>query len=126
MLKLILGAGVQQRQLGDGTTLFSSEIAAIALPASLFEQVNGPSIGVFFGIYETATLLPISITSSSPTGSTTRQRQAISPVIAATVVENQSISLEDSENVTITFRLHNNTNNVVVLANLQTLSKVTN
>ena len=34
--------------------------AAISLPASLFERINDrPTVGIFFGFYETPTLFPV-------------------------------------------------------------------
>lgn len=102
-----LGGGLEEsRQEDSGTALYPNETAAITLPPSLFKRVNDSNISIFFGFYETAALFPINITSS-----TTRQTLVTSPVIAATVVPSLE-DLTDTENITITFRLPNNTDMV--------------
>lgn len=80
--------------------------ASIHLPASLFAQVkNQTDIGVSVGVYETATLFPVS-SRSSAVGSS--QTQVCSNVVTAIVGQSRNIeNLEDP--VTITFRLNNKT-----------------
>lgn len=77
--------------------------AAISLPQSLFQMINNSDdIGVFFGVYEMATLFPVgeANTASDPS----RQFQVCSNVVAATVGQNTSIqNLE--EPVTVVLRL---------------------
>ena len=109
---LFLGDGVVEPRQGDSTALYPNENAAITLPSSLFEQVNDSTISIFLGFYETAALFPINITHSS---STTRQTLVTSPVIAATVIPSLEDLLRATENITITFRLPNNTNMVCML-----------
>ena len=103
----------------DSAATYLNENAAITLPPSLFKQVNDSSISIFFDFYETAVLFPINERSSSPSSSTTRQTQVISPVISATVVTSSGFQdLRDDENITAAFRLPNNTGLVCrVLAN---------
>ena len=101
-----LGGGVVEPRQEDSTALYPNETVAITLPPSLFKQVNDSNISIFFGFYEIAALFPINITSS-----TTRQTLVTSPVIAATVVPGLE-NLKDTENITMTFRLPNNTDMV--------------
>ena len=82
--------------------LSPEQAASIHLPASLFTQIKDHTdVEVSVGIYETATLFPISSSSNSP-----RQAQVCSNVVTATVDQNESIqNLEES--ITIAFRLDN-------------------
>jgi hypothetical protein len=82
--------------------LSSQQNAAIYLPASLFAQITDQAdLGIAVGYYETATLFPIT-SSSSDEGP--RQTQVYSNVITATVGHSRPIdNLE--ERVTIAFRL---------------------
>ena len=85
--------------------------AAISLPASLFERVNDQeSVGVFFAVYEMATLFPVTpaITNNNNNNvNSTLETQVGSQVVAATVDSGQEIT--DLENpVTIVFRLQFN------------------
>ena len=77
--------------------------AAISLPQSLFQMINNSDdIGVFFGVYETATLFPVG--EANIASDPSRQFQVCSNVVAATVGQNMSIqNLEDS--VTVVLRL---------------------
>lgn len=102
-----IGSGVELRYEGN-TAIYPNESVAITLPPLFFKQVDDSNISIFFGFYETPVLFPVDKSSSHPpTGSsTTRQRQIISPVIAATVIES---SPRNTENITIVFRVPNNT-----------------
>lgn len=74
---------------GTGATpgrLLSGEKAAIHLPPSLFSEIVG-NVGMFFGLYETATLFPTSGQSSEG-----KEIRVISPVLAATVSQNLNIA----------------------------------
>ena len=89
--------------------LFPEQDAAISLPASLFKVINTTdmsNVGMFFGLYENATLFPVGRESAA--NSETIQTQVCSRVLAATV--GQSISVQDlqtDESVMVTFRLQN-------------------
>ena len=74
--------------------------AAIHLPASLFKRIDdSANVGMFFGLYDSATLFPVRRENSS-----IRQTQVCSHVFAATVGQNMSFqNLEQS--VIVTFRL---------------------
>ena len=91
--------------------------AAISLPASLFERVNDQeNVGVFFALYETATLFPVGGENSISDGNTTRQTQVGSQVVAATIDSSQELTNLENP-VTILFRLQFNSTTEVV-ANL--------
>ena len=65
------------------------EGTAIDLPASLFERLGNlklTSVGIFFGLYETASLFPV-----GETNSTSRTTEIYSQVLAATVGQNLTI-----------------------------------
>ena len=89
--------------------LFPEQNAAISLPASLFNSISTVdmnNVGMFFGLYENATLFPVGRESS--TKSKTSHTQVCSGVLAATV--GQAISIQDlspDESVMVTFRLQN-------------------
>ena len=78
------------------------EGTGIELPASLFQrlgdQLTGSSVGIFFGLYETATLFPTGGTSSD-----SRTTKIYSQVLAATVGHNLAIQNLESP-VTISFK----------------------
>ena len=78
------------------------EGTGIELPASLFQQLGdqltGSSVGIFFGLYETATLFPTGGTSSD-----SRTTEIYSQVLAATVGHNLTIQNLESP-VTISFK----------------------
>lgn len=77
--------------------------AAIILPRSLFQMINdSDSVGVFFGLYEMATLFPVG--GGNADSNAPRQTQVCSQVLTATV--GQSVSLQNLEqSVTVVFRL---------------------
>ena len=87
--------------------LFPQQDAAINLPSSLFKNIDSramPNIGLFFGVYENATLF--SVGGEDGDSSVARQLQVCSRVLAATVGQNISIeNLKPDESVTVTFRL---------------------
>lgn len=88
--------------------------AAISLPASLFERVNDQeNVGVFFALYETATLFPVGGENAVSGGNTTRQTQVGSQVVAATIDSNQELTNLENP-VTIVFRLQFNSTTQVV------------
>ena len=79
------------------------EGTGIELPASLFQRLGDQlsSIGIFFGLYETATLFPIGGTTSD-----SRITEIYSQVLAATVGQNLTIQNLESP-VTISFKPQN-------------------
>ena len=86
--------------VGDKTNpnqLLSDEDAVIHLPPSLFKTLG--DVGIYFGLYETQALFPISGVASNDR----RHPQIFTRIIAATVGQNLNIS-NLSEPVTITFR----------------------
>jgi hypothetical protein len=64
------------------------EGTGIELPGSLFEQLDDQltSVGIFFGLYETASLFP-----TGGTTSTSRTIEIYSQIVAATVGQNLTI-----------------------------------
>ena len=89
--------------------LLPGEDAAISLPPSLF--VNTGDVGMFFGLYRTATLFPITGQSSGG-----REIRVFSHVLAATVGQNVNISnLKDR--VTIAFKSQPTTEEGLVSSN---------
>ena len=94
---------VTERNVGASTLL--QEGALIELPASLFQQLGQQptSVGIFFGLYETASLFPVGETTLTPTGRTTK---IYSQVLAATVGQNLTIQNLESP-VTISFKPQN-------------------
>ena len=78
--------------------LTNEENVAIYLPPSLFEKTG--DVGMFFGIYKTATLFPVTEALNSSVG---RQEQVFSNILAATVGQNLNISNLDQP-ITIAFR----------------------
>lgn len=92
--------------------LSSQQQAAINLPASLFKHVSKPNVGMFFGLYENATLFPVG--GASTDSSAPRQPQVCSHILSATVGQNvdlRDLSLEES--VMLTFRLEDKLPGVV-------------
>ena len=96
--------------LALGNQVISSQLSpeensAISLPQSLFQNLNrtnSGNIGVFFGLYEMATLFPVSggnIDSTAPS-----QLQVCSQVLAATVGQNMTIR-DLEEPITAVLRL---------------------
>ena len=87
--------------------------AVISLPASVFERVNDQeSVGVFFALYEMATLFPVGERNAQSDRDTSRETQVGSQIVAATIDSNQE--LNDLENpVIIVFRLQLNSSEVV-------------
>ena len=81
------------------------EGTGIELPASLFQQFGDQysSIGIFFGLYETATLFPTGGTTSN---SESRTTEIYSQVLAATVGHNLTIQNLESP-VTISLKPQN-------------------
>ncbi len=88
--------------------------AAISLPASLFQRVSTPSVGMFFGLYENATLFPVggeNIDSGAP-----GQPQVCSHILSATVGQNIDLrNLNSEDPVKLTFRLEDKLPGVVSL-----------
>ena len=78
---------------------------AIGLPASLFQQIDDRSnIGVFFALYESSSLFPVTEDTNSLTSSSPTRNVVGSQVLAATV--GSGINFQNlSEAVTIAFRL---------------------
>ena len=76
--------------------------AAVDLPASLFHKLDDrTSIGIFFGLYETASLFPIGGKNSS-----LRTTELYSQVLAVTVGKNLTIqNLEHP--IVVLFKTHN-------------------
>ena len=76
--------------------------AAISLPASLFQTIDGrEDVGIFFALYNTSTLFPVS---GGINRNALRRREVGSRVLAATVGPGLNFpNLED--NVTIVLRL---------------------
>ena len=76
---------------------------AISLPESLFQMINdSTNVGVFFGLYERATLFPVG--GGSTDNSALRQAQICSRVLAATVGQNMNLqNLEQP--ITVVLRL---------------------
>ena len=73
------------------------EGSAIVLPASLFQQLgNGTNVGIFFGLYETASLFPVKGANFS-----SKREEVYSHVLAATIGQNLTIqNLEEPVNIT--------------------------
>lgn len=98
----VLGSGNQVAQMVSGQVSMQQDIDAISLPQSLFQKLNNNSanIGVFYGLYETATLFPVGNTDTSAP----RQLQVCSRILATTV--GQNVTIENLEEpVTVTLRL---------------------
>ena len=74
------------------------EDAVIDLPASLFQRLGDrTSVGMFFGLYETASLFPV-----EETNSTLRNTEVYSRVLAATIGQNVPIqNLEEPVTITL-------------------------
>ena len=89
-----------ERNIGTNTL---REGTGIELPASLFQGlgVQLTSVGIFFGLYETATLFPTGGTTSD-----SRTTEIYSQVLAATVGQNLTIQNLESP-VTISFKPQN-------------------
>ena len=82
--------GDDDLMLGSGDQIEPGQLApqldaAISLPASLFERINDRvNVGVFFALYETPTLFPVS--GEVTDGSTLPRKNVIgSDILAATV-----------------------------------------
>lgn len=89
--------------------LLPGEDAAVHLPPSLFE--NTGDVGMFFGLYRTATLFPVSGQSSGG-----RELRVFSHIVAATVGQSLDISnLKDC--VTIVFKSQPTTEEGLVSSN---------
>ena len=99
----VLGSGDQVAQMIPRQLSVQQDIDAISLPQSLFQTLNGSAnIGVFYGLYETATLFPVSRGNTNT--SAPRQLQVCSHVLATTV--GQNITVQNLvEPVTVTLRL---------------------
>lgn len=94
--------------------LMSGQQAAINLPASLFNHVTMPSVGMFFGLYENATLFPVG--GASTDSSASRQPQVCSHILSATVGQNIDFrELNSEDSVMLTFRLDDKLPGVVSL-----------
>lgn len=77
--------------------------SAISLPASLFRRINDrENVGVFFALYERATLFPVRGGNTDP--ASPRQTQVGSQILAATVDSSEAL-VDLEEPVTIVFRL---------------------
>ena len=100
------GENLTEVEESSPSPLSPDQNASIHLPASLFAQIkNQTDIGVSVGVYETATLFPVS-RHSGAVGSS--QTQVCSNVVTAIV--GQSMNTENLEDpVTITFTLNNKT-----------------
>ena len=62
--------------------------ASVSLPASLFQTIkNGSNVGVFYGIYNSSILFPVSASQGNDI-SAVRQTQLVSNVVAVTVGQN--------------------------------------
>ena len=99
----VVASGNQVAQTITGQVSMQQDIDAISLPQSLFQILNdSANIGVFYGLYETATLFPAG--GGNTDTSAPRQLQVCSRVLATTVGRNVTIqNLE--EPVTVTLRL---------------------
>lgn len=96
--------------------LLPEQQAIINLPASLFNRITTPNVGMFFGFYKNATLFPVG--GASTDSSVPRQPQVCSNILAATVGQNIESDLRDlnsEESVTLTFRLEDKLPGVVSL-----------
>ena len=81
------------------------EGTGIELPASLFQRLGDQlsGVGIFFGLYETATLFP---TGGANSDSESRTTEIYSQVLAATVGQNLTIQNLESP-ITISFKPQN-------------------
>ena len=110
----VLASGDQVTQMFPGQVSMQQDIDAISLPQSLFQTLNDSAnnIGVFYGLYETATLFPVG--GGNTDTSAPRQLQVCSHVLATTVGQNVTIrNLE--EPVTVMLRLREKEGMVRVL-----------
>ena len=100
----MLASGDQVAQVIPGPLSLQQNIDAISLPQSLFQTINdSANIGVFYGLYETATLFPVSPRNTD--GSAPRQTQVCSRVLATTVGQNVTIvNLKEPVVVTLTLQ----------------------
>ena len=109
----MLASGDQVAQVIPGQPSLQQDIDAISLPQSLFQTINNSAnIGVFYGLYETATLFPVGRGNTDK--SAPRQIQVCSRVLATTVGQNITI-LNLEEPVTVMLRLQEKEGMVCIL-----------
>jgi hypothetical protein len=77
----------------------------VSLPASLFQMLNSSSsVGVFYGIYDSAILFPVTDSQGNSTNGD-RQTEVISSVVAVTVGQNDMTFENLPQSVTIVLGL---------------------